>query len=139
MGDGRYQIDGNSATVTSSSGGKAYTVSYDPDNQAIMANDNGSYWQGYLGYPAVVYLLAAHIVPYQAHLATYLAGFAWKNINQQFKNNFDQTQEYIDGLVEARHGVNLDDFHRQITSVQAAVNQLGLVHDGPRVKPPSGY
>ncbi len=68
---------------------------YDPEVRAIMANDNGSYWQGYLGYPSVAYLLARGVVDYDPRLAQYLAGFAWKEINARFKNDWAKSEQYI--------------------------------------------
>jgi hypothetical protein len=62
IGDGRFEVAGNTAKVYSSSGKKFYDVMYDPIKQAITANDNGSYWVGYLGYPSIVLLLALGVV-----------------------------------------------------------------------------
>lgn len=45
VADERIELVGSSAKVYSSSRNKFYVVSYEPG--AIMANDNGSYWQGY--------------------------------------------------------------------------------------------
>lgn len=51
IADGRVEIDPNNrnkAKIYSSSRGKFYEISYDPENHAIMANDNASYWKGSL-------------------------------------------------------------------------------------------
>jgi len=53
IADGRITVEGNTAKIYSSSGNKFYEVTYDPDTSSIMCNDNGSYWAGYLGYPAI--------------------------------------------------------------------------------------
>ena len=88
IADDRIKIDGNSAKVYSSSGNKFYTVSYDPAGSSIMCNDNGSYWAGYLGYPAIAYLLKIGVIPFDLSLANLLKDIAWKDINQDFKNDF---------------------------------------------------
>ena len=53
VADNRVELSENTAKVFSSSGNKFYDVSYDRDSNSIMTNDNGSYWKGYLGYPAI--------------------------------------------------------------------------------------
>ncbi len=51
-----------------------------------MSNDNGSFYKGYLGYPAIGYLLLIGELDYSPIVAKKLKGLAWKDINQQFKN-----------------------------------------------------
>jgi hypothetical protein len=123
IGDGRFEVAGNTAKVYSSSGKKFYDVMYDPIKQAITANDNGSYWVGYLGYPSIVLLLALGVVTYDPKLAEYLKGFA-------------QTQDYIDRQVVEKFKIDIDTLHKDLTAIQAAVN-LNKLEDGK--KPPEGY
>ena len=85
LADGRIEIENNSARVYSSSIGKYYPGTYDPEINAIMCNDNGSYWQGYLGYPAIAYLLSTGIIPYSPVLANLLKDIKWKDLNTQYK------------------------------------------------------
>lgn len=63
LADDRISMNENGATVRSSSGNKSYIVTYDSKQQTIISNDNGSYWQGYLGYPAIAYLLKLGKLP----------------------------------------------------------------------------
>jgi hypothetical protein len=59
IGDGRVRIeDSRVAFVTSSDASKTYEVETSADGREIASNDNASYWQGYLGYPAIAVLLA---------------------------------------------------------------------------------
>ncbi len=96
IADGRVQaIDRQSARVSSSDGTKEYGVSYDSGKNAIMANDNGSYWVGYLGYPSIAFLMTLGVLPYDEEVAQSLKGIAWKEINQKHKNDFDKTMEEI--------------------------------------------
>ena len=44
--------------VVSSDGTKKYRVEISADGREISSNDNASYWQGYLGYPAIAVLMA---------------------------------------------------------------------------------
>ena len=73
-----------SANVYSSSGGKFYTVTWDGDKK-IMCNDNSSYYKGYIGYPAVAYLMYKGVISYDKKLADALAGIAWKDLNVKNK------------------------------------------------------
>jgi hypothetical protein len=98
--DARINVSHNSAKVMSSSGNKYYDVLYDEDKNAIMSNDNSSYWQGYIGYPAIALLLAVGALPYNADMASLLKGIAWKDVNQRFKNDFEKTLEYIESSLD---------------------------------------
>ncbi|HEY6736194.1 MAG TPA: hypothetical protein VI322_00605 [Candidatus Saccharimonadia bacterium] len=139
LGDGRYELGDNTARVFSSRGNKAYDVRYDSARNAIMANDNGSYWQGYLGYPGIVLLLALDKVPYDPRLPQVLKGFAWQDINQQFKNDFAKTQQYVDTEVVLKSGLELRELHDLVEAVQRAVYALQLRKLGKRQKPPTEF
>lgn len=139
IADGRFEVSGNTAKVYSSSGNKFYDVRYDPKNNAIIANDNGSYWVGYLGYPSTVLLLTLGLVKYDSKLAEVLKGFAWKDINQKFNNDFSKAQAYIDEQVAERYQINLDDFHTSLEKIQTEVNALKLNKLESDAKPPTAY
>lgn len=139
LADKRYEIAGNTATVFSSSGNKHYDVDYEPSTNSITSNDNGSFWVGYLGYPAIVLLLALNVIEYDHGLAKYLKGFPWKDINQKFKNDFAKTQKYIDRQVASKYDVDIDDFHRKLKQLQEKINTLGLNKLPSDKKPPAAY
>ncbi len=138
LGDGRIEIDGNTAKVYSSSRGKFYTVTYDPETSAIMCNDNGSYWQGYLGYPAITFLCAQGTISYQETWAKALSGIAWKDVNTKFKNDFDKTETYVLEKV-AEQGLNTEELKKDLAVMLQSIEALHLVHLGPKTKPPTGY
>ena len=89
VADGRLEINGNSGKCFSSSGNKYYDIIYDHEKKAIMTNDNASYWKGYLGYPAIAFLLQSNRLPYRPELGQLLKGVAWKDINQKFNNDLN--------------------------------------------------
>lgn len=70
-------------------------MTYDPVTQAIMSNDNSSYWQGYLGYPAVAFQMKIGTISYNEKLGNLLKDVAWKDINQRFKNDLEKALEYF--------------------------------------------
>ena len=95
VADGRVEITGNSAKVWSSSGNKFYIVNYDPETKSVMVNDNASFYNNYLGYPAIAFLMLIHEIEYTPLVTEMLKGIMWKDINQQFKNDYEETIEFI--------------------------------------------
>jgi len=136
VADSRLEINGNEAKCFSSSGNKYYDVIYDPDTNAIMTNDNGSYWKGYLGYPAIAYLLQTNVLSYQHELGQLLKGIAWKDINQEFKNDFDKTLAFILASLDADVKEKLNTY---ATALLTQIADMKLQKLGKKIKPPSGY
>lgn len=140
IGDGRVERHGDAAKVWSSSRGKHYDVHYDPDKRAIMANDNGSFWQGYIGYPALAFLLDAGVVRYDSSFAERLKGFAWKDINVKFKNDWAKTEQLmLDEMAARDPELDLVKFRAQLEQVLGEIMALKLSILGPRQRPPAGY
>ncbi len=138
IGDGRIEMGNNSAKIFSSSGNKFYTVYYDPSAKAIRANDNGSYWQGYLGYPSIAFLMKIGAIKYDPIYAEALRGIVWKDINTKFKNDFDKTLEYVHQNMKI-NGRSLDDFLKEIEDIYSQIKEMNLNQLGKRTKPPLGY
>lgn len=139
LADGRIELQSKtSARVYSSSGGKFYTVSYDPEKKSIMANDNGSYWQGTLGYPAIAFLLLIGELHYDKELPRALKGIAWKDINTQFKNNFEKTILCAHKKAE-EEGVRVEALEKAVASIEAEIRTMDLSSLGQRKRPPAGY
>ena len=136
VADGRLQIDGNTAKVYSSSGNKFYTISFDPVSQAIMANDNGSFYKGYLGYPAIAYLMQIGELNYSVEVADTLKGIAWKDINQKFKNDFDKTLEYI---LSHKTAKQRDELQKEVARIDDQLREKIYSLLGPKTQPPEGY
>jgi len=139
IGDGRMEVTGNTARVYSSSRNKFYEVSYDPESNTISSNDNASYYVGYLGYPAIAFLLICGLVDWDPVMAEYLAGFRWKDINQRFKNDFAKTDAYIDEELVKVHGIDLTQFHQKLEKLLADVMHLKLMKPASLPRPPKGY
>lgn len=139
IADDRIKLeDNNTAKVYSSSGNKYYTVSYDPSSKALMCNDNGSFWAGYLGYPAIAYLFKSGLIPINIGLANLLRDIKWKDINQNFKNDFSKTEKYCQDLIVARDG-NLTALLSEITKIHNYLKDHPYSHLGKKIKPPTGY
>lgn len=136
VADGRLEVLENRAKVYSSSGNKFYNVSYDPEKKAIMTNDNGSYWKGYLGYPAIAFLFKIGLLEFKPEIADLLRGIKWKDINQKFKNDFDKTLAYIQESLSQDKKKELMVYVREIDS---KIKELDLSFLGSKTKPPEGY
>ena len=123
--DGRVvQRTINEGKVESSIGNKVYTVKYD-GKKAIMTNDNGSYWQGYLGYPAIAFLMTQGIVGYHQSVAAALKGIEWKLINDQHQNDYNKTKAYALNWAEA-HGVSRELVEGETLRLMTQVQELNL-------------
>jgi hypothetical protein len=136
VADGRVEIEGNTAKVYSSSGNKFYEAVYDPETHSIMANDNGSYWKGYLGYPAIAFLMATGVLAYDPKLSKLMKGVAWKDINTKFKNDFQKTLDFIQKDFPEASKADLQEY---VAKVQGEIASLDLDLLGEKRLPPEGY
>jgi hypothetical protein len=92
VGDGRVQIvDAMRATVTSSDGSKRYEVVISADGREISSNDNASFWQGYLGYPAIAVMITRGLIERRDEAIRALTGVPWKALNTRYRNDYDRT------------------------------------------------
>jgi hypothetical protein len=103
-----------------------------------MCNDNGSYWQGYLGYPAIAFLMSKNIIPYSSTSTNFLKDIMWKDINTKFKNDWDKTEKYCQNLVVER-GDDLNLLMHDIRQIHTYLADHPLSYLGKKTKPPSGY
>ncbi|MGC9337215.1 MAG: hypothetical protein ACP5EQ_03870 [Candidatus Cloacimonadia bacterium] len=138
IADNRISVSDNSGEVYSSTRNKKYIVKYDPENNAIMANDNASYWAGYLGYPAIAFLLVKGIMDYNPKFANALKDIPWKDINQKFRNNHQKVEKYVKETV-ANKNTSVEELEREVERIYDQIKQLGLEKLGKRISPPKGY
>src|SRR6202050_2708671 len=136
LGDGRVRLeDEHRAFVTSSEGDKTYEVEISDDGHQSSSNDNGSYWQGYLGYPAVAVLLMRGLYRAPANVIDALAGIPWKEINRRFKNDHEQILAEVNKTVEAS-GHDPDAIAIEVDAVMEALRKLAPMR-GKRRRPPT--
>jgi len=136
IGDGRVRLDDeHHALVTSSEGDKTYEVEIGADGREISSNDNASYWQGYLGYPAIAVLLMRGLYRPPANVIDALAGIPWKEINRRYKNDYDATIAEVNRIVEAS-GHDPDAIASEVESVLEVVKKFAPMR-GKRRRPPS--
>jgi hypothetical protein len=137
IGDGRVRpIDDTHRVweVGSSDGAKKYRVEISADGRGISSNDNASYWQGYLGYPAIAVLIARGALQTNPEATRLLAGIPWKELNHRFKNDYARTTTEVARIVAERGG-GFDAIRAEAAAILEALAILGLER-GARRRPP---
>jgi hypothetical protein len=138
VADGRVRLTGSgTATVVSSGGDKTYDVEWSEDGRSIGANDNASYWQGYLGYPILAVLLARGALHAEEDAIAALDAVPWHELNKQFKRDYDAAVASVLGELEARGG-DPALVERQVDAVLGQLAALDLQRAGRGRRPPAG-
>lgn len=135
LGDGRVRIlDKEHAQVTSSAGDKTYQVETRNEGREVSSNDNASYWQGYVGYPAIAVLLHRGSIPMPAKAAQALAGIPWNELNRRFKRDYAKTLAEVERkLKQAGHDPH--EIRAEAEAVMEALRSLAP-YRGKRLRPP---
>jgi hypothetical protein len=138
VADGRVRITGpRSATVVSSGGDKTYDVEWSEDGTTISSNDNASYWQGYLGYPALAVLLERGELQAGEDVVRALAGVPWHDLNERFKRDYDAAVAHV--LAELPDGApGPEVIERAVDQVMEQLAALDLERAGRGKRPPRG-
>ncbi len=133
-----HMSDCITAFVDSSSHDKKYVVMWDPGNKAIMANDNGSYWQGYVGYPAIALLIKIGVIKVDDKYCQALAGIKWKQINAKYRNDYEKTLLEVKEEVEEKEEIDVrwEELENAANDVLAQLIKLDLQYLGKKVRPP---
>jgi hypothetical protein len=130
LADGRVRLqDDERATVLSSDGSKTYLVETWPGSREISSNDNASYWQGYLGYPAIAVLIARGLMRPRPEVIAALAGIPWKELNSRFRNDYERT------ILEAMARAERAGFDRKMIEAEAEAVLDALRRQAPRQGP----
>lgn len=138
LADERVEVDTIGANVTSSSRAKTYRVTYDEKTHALSSNDNASYWQGYVGYPGIAYLMKLGALPFDPRVADWLRGIPWKDINSKFKNDYAKTEDFIRNEIAPREDVDLALLDDLVDQIINALRDLHLQRTGRGQEPPKG-
>ena len=137
VADGRVRLTGpGSATVTSSGGDKTYDVEWSDDDRTISANDNASYWQGYLSYPTVAVLLVRGELHAAEDAVAALAGIPWHELNQRYRRDYDAAVAHVLGELPGED--DAAGVEREVDRVLADLAALDLQRAGRGRRPPVG-
>jgi hypothetical protein len=138
IADGRVRLKGDEkAEVVSSDGTKTYLVEWSEDVKGITSNDNASYWQGYMGYPILAVLMILGRLDFKQQVADLFSGIPWKQINKQFRNDYDKAVEFVLGDLEAE-GIAREAIVPEVDRIMAQVERLELEKLPRRGRPPKG-
>jgi hypothetical protein len=138
IADGRVRLKENQkAEVVSSGGTKTYLVEWSEDVKGITSNDNASYWQGYMGYPILAVLMLLGRLDFKKPVAELLARIPWKQINKQFRNDYDKAIDSVLGQFEAK-GIPRKTIVSEVDRITAQVERLELEKLPRRGRPPKG-
>ena len=136
LGDGRVRAEAeNRAEVTSSEGNKTYQVELSGGGREIASNDSASYWQGYLGYPAIAVLLLRGLYRAPANVIDALAGIPWNEINKKFRHDYTKSLEEVDRILE-QNGHDPDAVRSEADAVLEALARFAPLR-GKRRRPPA--
>jgi hypothetical protein len=140
LADGRVHLgegtdQGGSAEVESSGRDRRYVVTWAADLTSITANDNASYWQGYLGYPAVAALLAIGALHADQTIVDLFAGVPWHDLNARFKRDYTAAVDSVLSGLEQR-GVDRARIEREVEGVLTQLAQLSPERPPRRRRPP---
>lgn len=138
IADDRMEIHGNSAKCYSSSGDKFYDIKYDPKIGSIMSNDNAAYYTRSLSYPIIAYLMMIDKIPYEKSLLEIFKEIYWKDINQNFKNDYDKSIKYVMGEFK-QNGEDVENIRREIKKIYDFTCGLKIKTFGELQRPPKGY
>ena len=140
IGDGRVRaVDDDAARsvweVVSSDASKTYRVELSADGREVSSNDNASYWQGYLGYPAIAVLIARGTLRASPGATRLLAGIPWKELNRRHRSGYEQTMAEVARIVRERGG----DFDAIAVEAVAIIDALAALdlQRGARPRPPA--
>jgi hypothetical protein len=136
LADGRIELDTQGGgRVGSSSGDKVYTVEVGADGREIAANDNASYWQGYLGYPAIAVLIARGLYTPHPRVLAALKGIPWKAINRRNRNDWERTTAEVEREARER-GCDVTLMRAESEAILAALGGLAPYRTR-RLRPPA--
>ena len=133
IADSRVQIqDERHAAVVSSEGDKNYAVEI--ADRAISSNDNASYWQGYLGYPAIAVMITRGLLAADRDTINALGRIPWKELNRRFRNDYARTIVEVDQKLTA-NGIDPATIKGECEAILAALRAYAPIQ-GARRRPP---
>ena len=122
IGDKRITFNDNSATVVGSSGNRKYEVKFSENK--ISSTDNGSMFKGYIGYPAIAFLMLKGILPQHKKMSDALKGIRWRELNEKFKAYWKT--EFVVEKILNKKGIQDKETEAFCSAVLAKLKQLKL-------------
>jgi len=126
------------AKCVSTSKGKFYTITYNPETKSIMCNDNMAYYNSRISYPMIAFLMLNGEIEYEDWILNDLKGIYWKKINQKFKNDFMKAVDFVLNDLE-KQGKDIKAMKEEIDRIYKQVRNLKLEMLGEKTFPPQAY
>ena len=117
---------------------KYYEINYDPNNKEIMSNDNSAYYTETLSYPMIAFLMRIGEIKFSNYLLEPLSNIKWKDINQQFSNDYDKSIEFVLSSIQ-KNNFDIVQIKIEIEKLYKNICQLRLGFYGPKKQPPQAY
>lgn len=131
IADGRVKFDSDRAEVISSDRKKLYTVTW--EGNLYTSNDNGSYWQGYAGYPMIAVFMLQGRLPLDRQIAGYFKGINWTELNARYKAKYDKAVAEVMERLRAE-GVDTDRVDTEVCRVYDTLKELDITTKRSTVK-----
>lgn len=119
IADDRIILHADRAAVLSSDRSKEYNVTWDGNTYA--SDDNGTYWQGYAGYPVIAVLMEQEKLPLDVRIASYFAGVNWTELNAKYKRDYAKAAAAVLDRLECGDGEKeqiLTELHRVYEAIK---------------------
>lgn len=136
IADRRITMNEDHAVVVSSSRGKEYTVSWNGSTYA--SNDNGTYWQGYPGYPVIAVLMQQEKLPLDLKIASNFADVNWTELNARYKRDYSKAAAAVMDRLQCSSDEK-EQIHSEVLRVYESMKLLDIqVKRGSSRKPKKG-
>ena len=86
----------------------------------------------------IAFLMLKGQILYNPDLLPPLANIKWKEVNQKFKNNYDQSLVYVLSELKLKD-IDTEFITKQIGHIYDEVCKLNLSYLGPKKIPPAAY
>jgi hypothetical protein len=137
VADKRYELlSETQAKIHSSNSKKTYLIEWAGSYPLYMtANDNGTYWKSYLGYPMVAILMSQGKIKYNPKIAGLFSSIDWNALNKEYNNDYEAAVEYLLDSMKDKIDISairneVDAIHKQITDL--SVHRLNKRRTPPR-------
>ncbi len=132
IADHRVTLLDNFALIKSSDETKEYTVTW--GENLYTSNDNGSFWQGYAGYPMIAVLMLQDRLPLDKTIAGYFRGINWKALNTKHKAKYSKAVAEVMETLK-KQNVDCEAINAEVNRVYENIKILDVVTQRSRIKP----
>ncbi|MDR0607496.1 MAG: hypothetical protein LBG52_03955 [Candidatus Peribacteria bacterium] len=130
LADERVELDGllmdQGKVHSASTPGRVYEIHYNSSTNVIASDDSGSLHQGYLGYPAIAFLLKIGKLPYNPRFLLRLRGIDRNDIKQKVHKHHEETLRLLLGTL-FQQGYEVDELVNEVEKLYGELESLKLL------------